>query len=1836
MSGAFERHLAEHLAGFLESRPPQPGQILLAQFHRSTVADQFAEALVESVGKPINQVEVENELIELPAYHPPEGVPTYLMRVRPEVTDETPASHVVSQGFATKMRNLIADSVHSANPYAMLMIIEADATIDTLEASEELFSESGPINLDTFRNELFDITDLDSPQGRAFLRGLQSVIVDDPAHVRDINVLETLTEIRLAVERQDFDQLPALVEDLPQFIHEDFFGTEEFKDRTDEESLEQAVSKTLRDNKQHANTLRRAHDTGTDTRSRLLSSYTEEFVDTVLERSDWSSIPHSDVRRAETTVEVIRFDRLEVEARRKQIFDPLEKTSKTRKGLVLVPDTGKIAVTAVFIKDVEDTPYECINSNGDEIGNVVKRTNRVTATLDGLNPDRPHFAQFLFYVGKQTTRGKPTHQFDIAVVPEWFYHATEDLSLDIDVAEETFLAPGDQRVSLIPPERLDFQHDEREVAIEEDGQTVEFKGPLTLDPDPPGILDRVTCQIAPPEEIPISLTFLIETTGAETEDVILPMHLAAIADKDEWAGEQDFMPPDLLTVDTNRGAIYTASEQGINLRDEALELLQIEEHIINEGDPRVRLVDSDSLGFGSVDTNEQLPEDLMAAYDAYFTHLEEREVTPSTDRWDDASQALVEQILDEYERAVFQIDQPAVFAPYRSLKELGTIRSGTADKLWHTPFHPISLAYGLRIARWRDEELVGRVQGGFRREEFVARFNPTGLLPYRSPNGKTQELLRGQALTEDPLWQVYSTKESPGSVTPTYMERVVRDKLFTFVQAFPTLFKLHPERQLVINLINLGDLRSFIKGLYEFYNKVDSSEIEPPTILLRIYGGDAEGEALDRFFTQGAKSRLLTQLEKRNDEIVDLLRRNVRFVHAGPYTETKQKPGHLTFFRGLLREEVGTLNRHGELPSGMLHGGLFPRESIDVGASGTDLIYTVGFSADHDEDGLVPRIAKVANSLEAGAFTNSYNPNSAPKKNVQPAEGTDIDRLWEDSLWVIHVQPNVGIEFYLQSEITEESPLDKLMIHYSDQYDASSPNFDVITSTDKRRPYEMSLQQVINDSDLAGQLDPELVLSTLVAVDGELALKLQRATDTEVVEYIGFVGGLALSRSLLNHHLPEHVWIPINLQELTRHDRAYRSGGSGLLETDAFGKSSDDLCFVGVPTDPTNRSLKLWIVETKGGTSRISTGRDQVEGAIENLRDWFVPPQSYADERLLYGEFGKIILDVARRMHSYGVMDHANYEAVNQRWRGLLEGEFDVNFLKDSRGHIGEVVRIRSDRLVTDLHLDHEVRAIEAPLSALELLEKDSIPEVLPDLSINALEFHSEPEVPIGSPKPSEETPNDEVRVEAQPVSSRDEETLPGNRNAASEEQDDRLSDGESEPIRRQEEDMDTTEVNEFDDEQAGASADRVENGTDDRPKDTSTDGDDPISDIEEPQSLHQPSASEGGEVTTSRTAIIEEFLDDLEPSPNPEADIDSGQLASDLMNAFNSLGIDIHHPNPSSVSVGPRKIGIDIIPKEGQKVESILRNLDSLSIHIKAQGDIIGTRVPAKGAVHLEIPHGDPRDIYLREGLASLAETHEIDQHLQIPLGVDTDNVHHTLSLLDERHLLVGGATGSGKSNFLGTVISSLAITEDPGTVKLSILDPKGVDFGQFADLPHVEAGGYFDSAKACTEHLLSIVETEVEQRQQYLSDAGVTSVAQLYDYEDRLDVDPLPFHVIVIDEYADLTMSVDDEDELEEAVTRLAQIGRALGIVVILATQRPSADIVSGKIKANFPCRISFRLPSNTDSRVILDEPGAEDLQGSGDMIVKSQSGVRLHLQAYYLTPIDMRSVVDSFGLK
>lgn len=223
MSDRFADQLADFIFEHLEDRPPRGGQILLTRFHRGEVANSLCEALLEEIEGEPARISVDDEEVELPAYRAPDGTPLYIVRVVDNVSGEQLGLHEVTQGFATRMRNLIAESVHEGEPKAMLMVLEQQAALDTLEASDDLLGEDGPLNLAAFRQRVLDPATCPTAPGRAVLSAVKNLLEEQVANPDDVTVLDAICDLRAAVNQEDGDALSTAVARLPGFIQEDLF-----------------------------------------------------------------------------------------------------------------------------------------------------------------------------------------------------------------------------------------------------------------------------------------------------------------------------------------------------------------------------------------------------------------------------------------------------------------------------------------------------------------------------------------------------------------------------------------------------------------------------------------------------------------------------------------------------------------------------------------------------------------------------------------------------------------------------------------------------------------------------------------------------------------------------------------------------------------------------------------------------------------------------------------------------------------------------------------------------------------------------------------------------------------------------------------------------------------------------------------------------------------------------------------------------------------------------------------------------------------------------------------------------------------------------------------------------------------------------------------------------------------------------------------------------------------------------------------------------------------------------------------------------------------------------
>jgi S-DNA-T family DNA segregation ATPase FtsK/SpoIIIE len=348
------------------------------------------------------------------------------------------------------------------------------------------------------------------------------------------------------------------------------------------------------------------------------------------------------------------------------------------------------------------------------------------------------------------------------------------------------------------------------------------------------------------------------------------------------------------------------------------------------------------------------------------------------------------------------------------------------------------------------------------------------------------------------------------------------------------------------------------------------------------------------------------------------------------------------------------------------------------------------------------------------------------------------------------------------------------------------------------------------------------------------------------------------------------------------------------------------------------------------------------------------------------------------------------------------------------------------------------------------------------------------------------------------------------------------------------------------------------------------------------------------------------EFLNEAPPH-SEQADTELLSLATRLAEKckeFNVTG-QIKHICP-----GPVVTTYEFKPDPGVKYSRVVSLVDDLCLALKAESIRID-RMPGKPHVGIEVPNPRRETIFLREVIESRA-FRESSSKLTIALGKTIDGLNYVADLAKMPHLLIAGTTGAGKSVGVNALIVSILYRARPDEVKFILIDPKRLELGLYADIPHL-ATPIITDPKVASRSLKWAVK-EMEQRYKDLAGWGVRNIDGynteimrrnlVKEYDDKGEPHkPLPYIVIIIDELADLMMT--SGREVEESITRLAQMARAVGIHLVLATQRPSVDVITGLIKANFPSRISFRVSSKVDSRTIIDTNGAEHLLGRGDML-------------------------------
>jgi S-DNA-T family DNA segregation ATPase FtsK/SpoIIIE len=322
-----------------------------------------------------------------------------------------------------------------------------------------------------------------------------------------------------------------------------------------------------------------------------------------------------------------------------------------------------------------------------------------------------------------------------------------------------------------------------------------------------------------------------------------------------------------------------------------------------------------------------------------------------------------------------------------------------------------------------------------------------------------------------------------------------------------------------------------------------------------------------------------------------------------------------------------------------------------------------------------------------------------------------------------------------------------------------------------------------------------------------------------------------------------------------------------------------------------------------------------------------------------------------------------------------------------------------------------------------------------------------------------------------------------------------------------------------------------------------------------------------------------------------------------------------------TQINPGPVVTTFEFKPEAGIKYSRIIALTEDLCLALQAESILI-ERIPGKSTIGIEVPNINRQTIALREIIES-PEFLNSPSKLTLAMGRDLHGRIRVTDLAAMPHLLIAGSTGTGKSVFINSLMMSILYKASPDDVKMVLVDPKRLELNLYENIPHLIAPVVTDPKIA--SNVLRNATREMENRLKLLAQKGVRNIEQynrtfqktqslsLFENVEETEHKPLPYLVIVIDELADLMMV--DTNNVEESITRLAQMARAVGIHLILATQRPSVDVITGLIKANFPARISFRVASKVDSRTILDSNGSESLLGKGDMLYLPAGSSRLH---------------------
>jgi hypothetical protein len=1205
----------------------------------------------------------------------------------------------------------------------------------------------------------------------------------------------------------------------------------------------------------------------------------------------------------------------------------------------------------------------------------------------------------------------------------------------------------------------------------------------------------------------------------------------------------------------------------------------------------------------SMDSLEPSFSDFMSARRAFFEAVRASVRNPTVATIlavDLAALDEAREYVAAYARVLSAVEDGTPFrAEYERILLCDSIKVAGRNDLLIAPTSPVSVAVHLQlqddIADWREASVAS-----------LTANDPDLVTPrFVVPLLNIAERWHESVLTGYP-WRLYTPLTSSADVAPEpFLPRFIARRIEAFLDVHP-VYSDH-RRTLTLAFVNPGSGQHVKDALLQLVSESASEKghrlDDLPQFEIKLFTSeqDASETAIERLGAQLDRFMNVTQESGAPSWTEQELMRRLTYTkaHIDEWVGDGAAFAHIAFIQDYFRPSQPQIYDLGSLATTAYVDAMSTDLERSSRVEANEVFFSSGvWLGQHRAASLLQNIT--GRSLEIAAAASGAEIASDRAFGIVTRVRKDtIPLLYRRAVWVVHLDRHIGLELFYPQQDTDDPP--PYILDHTDQENLAASGFDAITATAMVSPYLVRIASIF--SRVVATIDDRQaasVLRWLNLISGRWALQLLRETPTQVRERLGSVVAFRLLARREDIFQPEHALsLVVSLDELLR-----VTGKEGLATSegwaDAFaltGKASDDLLLVHVPLDFHERpSVHARVIEVKysEGVAPVNTAWEQINATQKLLVRMFATggPGHAFRARVL----AKLIKSYVSRLAAYGLLDRdiLRDERVVKVLDYVAAGDFafHASFKRDGRELIGDFVSVEPNYL-DPLHQPGPFDGEEAGRSIGRIkIGKPLIEALIADSALEALAGDYAPPVyevgpettppdgdEGGGPPPAEQPPEEPPPTPSEPGVAGEEAPYEGDELPGEEEP------GPTEPVSED----GTTTAGESEPEGA-AQTEQV---------------------AEDEESAERASEAVESQAFTARFALEESVV---------------RSIADDLDQVFGNFSLPVQPFNASLAVSGPNVVRFRTRMLEGGTIAALEARGRDIQRELGATGPVyIGQEPPY---VVVDVPRRERAIITFGEVLPALEAHTSQPGELPIVMGADAGGRLKISDLTEMPHLLVAGSTGSGKSVFLTAIGACLGFLP-PSRIELVLIDIKGLDFAAFAQLPHLRTGGVIEDPAEAVEILEHLMTEEVARRRQIFRASGARQILEHYDRVPEAD---WPEQIVVmIDEYAQLvSASGRSRADLERLVQQYAQFARAFGIYLVLATQRPSIDVITGRIKANLPARCVFRVPSFNDSRTVIDTGGAEKLLGAGDMLFY-RDGALERLQAPLTTDEDLARVAE-----